>query len=880
VAAAWLAPLAVALALVTWIRVLPLALAGVADPGALRFRGADGREHVYLGDYDSYYWVRLARNRLRSGSECEAREDGVCRDTLVPAPVGRRMPYTGSLHVAAIAALHRVLGGLRPGYPLTATAYWVPVLAGGFGVVAAFFLVRRLAGPAGGLVAAVATGVNPLVLHRSLGCDNDVWNVVLPLGLVWAVAAAVTTRAGTVRRAALALLAAAVVTAHALTWRGWVLAWAAALGGLALYVVLAGLRLLRRRRRAARVEARTFGQACLVLGVFAAGAFVGSLAAGTGETLLAVPAAVLAALGSAPPAPPALSRLWPSTFETVGELIPPDLRFVADVMGGDLWFFVGWLGLLLLVLPRARWRWWHFALLVGGNYLYRWLLGHAGGRGTLVLLLALPVVAGAAGWVAARRPDRDAAAGLVVATWFLAALFLAFGGQRYVMLVVPAFGVVLGVAIGRFHLWLQDLLARAAGPRVGSRLAPVVLLLVGLVVVPPLREGRATAMGYRPRMNDAWWDVLTHVRDGTPPETIVDVWWDFGHWVTFVAERRASADGASLATHVPHWLARALLAPNEEETVGLLRMLNCGSDATPEPEGARSAYGRLVARGLDHVAAYETVAALAPLDRAAARARLAALGLAPADVEDVLAATHCTAPPALLVLTSALARVGGWWKLGTWELRRAYAAEVSRHRPEAEAAADLAARFGLDEAAARSLWAEARRLPDDAAARRFAASGLGYLVADWLPCRPARDGGWVCPVGVATGTGGVLEAVVFRPDAPERPPLIVGRGGGRTAATPEVVVVAGTEGRREIRFADATFPGLAVLIDEPGRRVLLGAPAVVRSTFTRLVFLEGRDLRHFEPFDARTGPDGERVLAWWVRDPGGRAPATAGPPTP
>jgi hypothetical protein len=862
-----LVPLAAAVALVTWVRVLPLSLAGAEDPEFFRHRGTDGREHAYLGDYDSYLWVRHARNLLRTGSECEAIEDGECRDTLAHAPVGRRMRYTGSLHVAAVAGLHRVLDRLRPGYPLTATAYWVPVLAGALGAVAAFALGRRLAGPLGGLVAAVASGVNPLFLHRSVGSDNDVWNVVLPLCAVSAIAAAVTTRRGEGRRAALALLAAAVMVLHALTWRGWVLVYAAVLSGLALHVLLAALRILRSRGRRAPAERRALGRALLAAGVFLAAATFGSIAAGTDQTPLTLPAAVLATLRPAPASPPVPERLWPSAFETVGELIRPDLPWIAAAMGGDLRFFAGWLGLLLLVLPRRRWRWWHFAVLVGGNFLYRWLLVHGSGtRGTLVLLLALPIVAGAAGWVAARRADRDAAAGLAVVVWFLAALFLAFGGQRYVMLLVPAFGVVLGVAVGRFHLWLSDLAGRAAGPRARPWVPPVVFALVALALVPPLRDGRAAAREYLPRMHDAWWDGLTRIRDETPPDTIVNTWWDFGHWVTAIAERRTSADGASLATHVPHWLARALLAPSEEETLGLLRMLNCGSDATPEPEGARGAHGKLVARGLDHVAAYETVAALARLDRAGARAHLAARGLGPAGAEDVLASTHCTPPPALLVLPSSLARTGGWWTLGTWDLRRAYAAEISRHRPEAEAVADLDARFGLGEGAALALWREARRLRDAAAARRFAASALGYLVPDWLACAPAAAGGWECPAGVPTGTGAILDAVVFHPEAPLRAPLVVRRGPGRESATPEALIVAGAGGRREVVFPRAAFPGLAVLVDEPGRRVLLGTPHVLRSTFTQLVFLNGRHLRHLEPFDARTGPAGDRVLAWWIRD--------------
>src|SRR5262249_60638616 len=132
--------------------------------------------------------------------------------------------------------------------------------------------------------------------------------------------------------------------------------------------------------------------------------------------------------------------------------------------------------------------------------------------------------------------------------------------------------------------------------------------------------------------------------------------------VEYVAERRSVADGSTLLTHAPHWIARALLAQSERESAGLLRMLACGSDATPQPEGARGAWGKLVAHGIDGGAAHDLVIAMAGLDRDAAAERLRATGLDAAAVEDVLAATHCTPPPTYVGVSStqaaATARAG------------------------------------------------------------------------------------------------------------------------------------------------------------------------------------------------------------------------------
>ncbi len=75
------------------------------------------------------------------------------------------------------------------------------------------------------------------------------------------------------------------------------------------------------------------------------------------------------------------------------------------------------------------------------------------------------------------------------------------------------------------------------------------------------------------------------LRQQSPPNAIVNTWWDYGYWAKYAAERRVNNDGGSLRTHIPYWTARVLAAPSERESAGLLRMLDCGSDATPEAEG-------------------------------------------------------------------------------------------------------------------------------------------------------------------------------------------------------------------------------------------------------------------------------------------------------
>src|SRR5262249_40600142 len=121
----------------------------------MSFVAPDGRRYPHLGDYDSYVWLRNARNYLRRGSTCDTVAAGECRDAYGIAPLGHRMIYNRSLHIAAIVLVHRVATWFNPAYPLQASAFLVPVIMGALGVLPAFFIGRRLGGYTGATVAAL-----------------------------------------------------------------------------------------------------------------------------------------------------------------------------------------------------------------------------------------------------------------------------------------------------------------------------------------------------------------------------------------------------------------------------------------------------------------------------------------------------------------------------------------------------------------------------------------------------------------------------------------------------------------------------------------------------------------------------------------------------
>jgi dolichyl-phosphooligosaccharide-protein glycotransferase len=840
----------------------------------LRYTGADGRQHVYLGDYDSYTWLRSARNYLRHGTTADARVNGEPWDTFANAPVGRLDRYSRSLHIAAIVAVHRVMTTFDPGNPLPASSFLVPVIVGALGVLPAFAIGRLLAGTLGGVVAAILIGVNPIFLARSAGSDNDVWNIVLPLFMVWAAVAALRGRTFA-RQSGYALLAGVFAGLHVATWAGWGFTYVVLLVGLASNALMIGARHAVRSGTFRLWHSAPVRRSILVLVIFYASVGFFLATRGSTKTYFLLPfqlfrqefPALLPAFS-----PTSLHADFPDALSTVAELSLPSLSNIATFMDSIQFFFIGWLGLIVLVLPRRHWRWWHFAVLIAGNYLYRYLLSaQALPRSALVALLALPLAAAIALHVFA---DEDTAgsepgAGLIVIVWFLATLLLSYRGLRFVMLLVPPFAIAFAVAVGRLEQWLSSR-ASALPARYQGVARAALFAVLAAVVALPVQRGYAAARGFLPGMNDAWWDTLTQIRTRTPPNAIVTSWWDYGYWVKYVAERRVSADGGSLTTHLPHWIGRAFLAPREREAVGLLRMLDCGSDVSPGEGKGAGAYDTLTAQHVDPIQAHQMIVDLANLDRGAAAQYLASHGLPKEAASRVLASTHCAPPPAYLILSSNQVRQSAWRLLGGWDLERAFIARHARLLPEQEAVTLMTRRLGLQDKDARKLYEQAKALRSAAEVREFIAPRSTYLTLRWIQCPHPADGeDMTCPVRVPIDRVTIIDRVDFRPSMPGESNLhFYRRTGPDNAAqfdgTPALVLVAGATKLDTIEPPSPMRPEIALLVDVNNDRILLGTPDVIRSTFTQLMFLDGRYSEYFEKFSDRQGFNGERVVTWKI----------------
>ncbi|HJY84090.1 MAG TPA: STT3 domain-containing protein [Candidatus Binatia bacterium] len=862
----------------------------------LRYTGSDGQEYVYLGGVDSYLWLRHARNYLRTGTTCDAIVNGECRDTYGMAPLGMQMLYQRSLHTAAIVGLHTLITRFKPDYPLPASAFLVPVIIGTLGVLPAFGIGWGLAGNAGGLAAALLVSLQPVFLSRSISSDNDVWNVVLPLFVMWAALTGLSTP-GWRRQIIYLVLAAVCVGLQAGVWRGWFFAYTVLLLGLLGRILLSGIQYGFQAGTVQIWRGREVQNALLGGAVFYVAAGVFTAIAGSERSYFSIPYQILAPTLERAFVQPSVvdggdGALWPDALMTVSELAKPTLWGIIDGMGGPLFFCVGLLGLLLLVLPRNRWHWYHWVMLAVGFLFDGYLFTKdSPGRLMAIGLIAVPLVCGLFLRLLDEKKTADLDSGpeLVVIVWFLASLYSAYDGIRFLLLTGPACGVAFAITVGRLYTLLSALVQQQIQTWHRWPVHALLCALVAMALFHPLREGYDTARDYIPQVSGGWWDTLTKIRDESAPDAIVSTWWDYGHWAKYAAERRVSADGSSLLTHVPHWLGLVLASPNERESVGVLRMLDCGSDASPVAEKQQGAYDKVLTKVKNVILAHTIITDLVKHDATQARAYLAQRDFTAAEQDDILLSTHCVPPEAYLVLSSEqILKTGVWMHLGLWDFRRAYIARRALSLPEEEAVPDLVERFGYKQEEATRLYKRAQALDSSNEVYDFIAPRLGYLSPQWISCHTEGDDtSLVCPVGLQTSrTGSVLEKFVYRAAAPLeskihfRLPRSMRSRHYPSEGTPGLLIVAGVQEQEEVFFPSPTFPRLGVLLDVPKKRILLGPPPLLRSTFTHLIYLDGRYSQYYEKFDERLTYAGERVVTWKVKWDGQKGPLkeNAAPP--
>jgi len=411
-------------------------------------------------------------------------------------------------------------------------------------------------------------------------------------------------------------------------------------------------------------------------------------------------------------------------------------------------------------------------------------------------------------------------------------------GVRFTLLIAPAFAVAFGIALGKIYEWAVRVSAKDL--HLNRTVAHAIMTaLIVFMLMGPARSAYNSSGSDIPIMNDAWWNTLTAIKEDSKPNAIINSWWDFGHHFKYVADRPVTFDGASQNTPIAHWIGHVLATSNETEAVGILRMLDCGSN---------SAFDTINAQFNDPVKSVKLLYKIIVADRNEALAILAKEGVN--EQEKVLRFTHCDPPEDYFIASGdMIGKSGVWSHFGFWNFERARLWMELRKLPQETAVQTMMNEWNYTREQAEQAYFDVQSLTSESDANTWISAWLGIL-GEAADCQ-SQDDLIGCNNGFIFNTS--------NKDARIRM--------GQNVGTPQVVVVPTADGgMKEVRINNSNM-GVGVLLFPTGPgsyKSVLGSPELLTSIFTRLYFLEGHGLHHFIRFNEQRELTGGGIYTYKV----------------
>jgi len=393
-----------------------------------------------------------------------------------------------------------------------------------------------------------------------------------------------------------------------------------------------------------------------------------------------------------------------------------------------------------------------------------------------------------------------------------------------------------------------------------------------LILITPISAGIATGSGYVPSMTKGWWDSLTKIREQSKPDSIITSWWDFGHWFKYVADRRVTFDGASQMPPLAHWAGRSLQTDSENETIGIVRMLACGSN---------NAFDEVDKKYNDTETSENIVSKLILMNRDDAGKYLKTFGYTDAEINTILQYSHCN-PPDVYYITSEdmVGKSGVWGHFGTWSIDKAFIINNLKNEPMDKAVKTMKDRWNYTDEQATSIYYEVQALTTDREMNDWIAPWPSYASANLIPCQNTPGNVVYCDLGINIGGNAqqnyVLERAAVNMSNPEKAQVLLGvydtatnaRVGESTGSWNKVVIV--DNGTSTYDMTNVTI-NMAFLLNvqhngnDTTYSALVADPLLISSTFTKLFYLDGKGTEHFEKFSDTTDITGTRIIVWKIK---------------
>jgi hypothetical protein len=702
---------------------------------------------------DSYHYFYLTERILQQGCISPRIQGHKYFHPLMSAPDGYWEPLTWHPYVGFM--LYRLWMFIDPHIPLMKAISFTPLVIAGLSIFPFVCLCLWLGcRPLTIFVSSVFFMLAPVFVYRSSfgWYDNDPYNILFPALLLCVYCAG--SRSIDNRRMIFLLgcLFASLMSLYALFWQGWCF-WFV----LCLCLGLTDLLLPYPGRKT------QFFNKVILLSLMVCGPFLFL-------SLLFGPGAFLSLLNEGWQALVAFIHpritAWPDVYSTVDELQPASLPLIVQVCGG--------------------WGFMTVALIGFGAVLSRYIrLGRLRAQ---------------------KLSGEDLQAGRMLLVLGLACVYLSLGAQRFALFCVLPFSLCFALGMESIclvsdHL-VQSFFKNNFAVFMTMRWTRTVVFLFFMIL--PIQGIRSATDDFRQTLyNDVWDRALKKIKRETGVDSIVHAWWPEGHFIKAIAQRRVTIDGATMHTPQTYWMANVLLAQEERQAAGLLRMLTNGGNRAADV---------LQAQGLTLLQSVDLIKRLSVMDRASAKLLLKTQQLPMEPIETLLDLLYTEPTEAYcLVYDGYIRNSRNIRYVQSWS----FPSLTDQRFPSTSVKTDPATGF-----------------PSQTQAGPDSVAGTGGYYGEYI-LQQQKGSQWLFENGI--------QVDVVKKDC------VIKSGTGQNGIPQSIIYLYGDE-VREKTFDAPTLPYTVVFVKRPVPLCALMDPALARSLLVRMYYFEGKGLQFFKPY--------------------------------
>ena len=769
----------------------------------------DDSGQTYLLAIDPYFYLRHVNNYFKYGqtgtiylneiSDTSAQElkypqidvtKKIKWDGKRMAPVGAST--TKNFHDSFGILLHKILLIFNKSQTTLATMFLIPIILCGLAVIPAFLIGKKIAGNMGGFISGMIIAINANLLSRTAGgfSDTDPYNILFPLLITWLFIESLTQK-NTKKRILFASLAGLATGLFSFSWVGWWYLFDFILAAIGIYLIYLVIKHLKEKKAITKMLKEKSVLSYLktsISYIIASGIFVSIFTAFTTFTN-----SITGPFGFLTIKSVAMKTLWPTILTTVAELNAASFNTIKNSVGGSLFFMIAIIGIILTFTLEKK------------------------------------------------KQESHIQMSILLTIWFAGTMYASKSGVRFILLLIPAFAIAFGVAIGLIYKKINEIAPKTLG--INKKVSQgIMILLVLILLIQPLQAAHSVAKHEIPSMNDAWYNTLNKIKTGTSEDSIINSWWDFGHWFITIGDRRVTFDGAGQDKHMAYWIGRSLLSSEQEKTKGILRMVDCGNN---------NAFWALNNNLNDTPKSIDILNNIILLNRSSAKLELLKY-TSEETSEEVLKYSHCT-PPDNYYITSEdmVGKAGVWSHFGSWDFNRASMYQDIKPLKENEATILLEEKYNLDTETANKYYYEIQNTEAD-----YWISPWPNYVSGEKSCGTDENENIICN----TNIGNQQFQFIINPITMETK-----LNANEEVYPSSIVYATGTE-IVEKKFENPQFPySIAIIPQENGNfKSVIMSPELAMSTFTKLFFFKGHGQECFSLFNSAQQVTGGRIYTWEV----------------